>query len=101
MTTSTGTSIVGLQRLGAFNANGDAWQLQIAAVPVQSRLMRLGTVLHCRAIANSRFPVVKVHKLFGHGLAPGSVDLTTHTGTEIWVNWFYAGINWTFIRSFT
>jgi len=98
MPTSTGTSVLGLQNLGNFSATTAGWQLRFASNPQQNRLLRLGTALHCRAVVNSRFPVIVVYKVFGGGLSPPTIEIPQSSSTQLWVRWFVPGVVWLFER---
>jgi hypothetical protein len=98
MATTTGTSVLGLQRIGSFSTNTAGWQLRFASNPQQDRLKRLGTGIHCRLVSNNRFPVIEVYKIFGGGLAPATLAITQQSSTELWVRWFVPGVVWSFER---
>lgn len=98
MATTNGTSVIGFQLLGDFSTTTAGWQLRFASVPPQNRLARLGTALHVRAIANNRFPVIQVFKLYGGGIAPVTPVIPSSSSTQLWVNWFRAGVVWAFER---
>lgn len=98
MTTTNGTSVLGLQLIGGFSTTTSGWQLRFASAPQQNRRLRLGTALHCRRQSTSRFPVVAVYKLFGGGLSPDTLVIPNSSGTELWVDWFYPGVVWAFER---
>jgi hypothetical protein len=98
MATTTGKSVLGLQRIGSFSTTTEGWELRFASQPPQDRLTRLGTGLHCRFVSNNRFPVIKVYKIFGGGIAPATLAITQQASTELWVRWFVPNIVWTFER---
>lgn len=98
MAQSSGTSIVGLQRLGSFASTGTGWEVRFASTPDLGRVTRVGTLLHCVPISNSRFPVIRAHKLFTAGVRPPLESIPTYAGTEIWVQWFQGGLDWFFSR---
>jgi hypothetical protein len=98
MATTTGTSVLGLQRIGSFSTTTEGWQLRFASNPQQDRLKRLGTGLHVRFISNNRFPVIKVYKIFGGGIAPDTLAITQQASTELWVRWLVPGVVWLFER---
>ena len=98
MATATGTSVIGLQLLGTFRANTAGWQLRYLSTSPQDRLRRLGTALHTRTASVNRFPVIEVYKLFGGGLAPVTLVIPDGASTQLWVNWFVAGVPWIFER---
>jgi len=98
MASTTGTSVLGLQLLGSFGSTATEWQLRLSSSPQQDRLRRLGTALHTRTVSNGRFPVIEVYKVFGGGLAPVTIVIPTSSATQLWVNWFIAGIGWIFER---
>jgi hypothetical protein len=98
MAVTSGTSVLGLQRLGSFSTATEGWQLRFASNPQQDRLKRLGIALHVRPVVNDRFPVVAVYKVFGGGLAPPTLEITQQASTELWVRWFVPGVVWLFER---
>jgi hypothetical protein len=98
MATISGTSVLGLQRIGSFSTTTEGWELRFSVNPQQDRLKRLGTALHCRFASNDRFPVIKVYKVFGSGLAPPTLAITEQFNTELWVRWFVPGVVWFFER---
>lgn len=98
MPTTTGTSILGLQRLGSFPSTGVDWELRFASVPAQNRLNRVGTALLCVPITNDRFPVIQAIKLYASGIRPPLINELSYTGKEVWVRWFDVGLIWFFQR---
>lgn len=98
MATTTGNSIIGLQRLGGFEATIEGWEVRFASAQQLDRLERVGTLLHVREISNSRYPVIRVDKLFGGGVTPPSYAILDPSTTAIWVNWFIPGLTWFFTR---
>lgn len=98
MPTTSGTSVVGLQRLGSFPSSGVGWELRFASIPAQDRLNRVGTALHCVPISDGRFPVFVAYKLYAAGIRPELLNIPSYIGTEVWVRWFKAGLLWRFQR---
>jgi len=94
----TGTSVKGLQLLGASQFPEDGTTvLDFTGQNRPDRLERVGTMLICRTNdATGTQRTIAVHKLYGHGILTNALPVVIKFSmpTNVWVNWFRAGLGW-------
>lgn len=99
MANALGVSTVGLQRLIATTFPDDGTiAIDFRNNPYPGRLTRLGTILISQPIFTpTRYRTLAVYKLYGNGIVTPPLDIVKKfsLSTEVWVNWFQSGIQWT------
>jgi hypothetical protein len=98
MPSYTGTSVLGLQKVGFSVFPDDGTAIVVFSGANQpDRLERVGTLLICQDIgAPLKSRTIAVHKLYGHGLLTQPMPVVAKFSMVVhyWVIWFRPGLGW-------